>query len=71
MSRYLRRVVIRGAPGQRVRETFQNVQYHPLDEGLVKTIEVYLTRGENRDVLFRSGEVVVLLRFRRPAINEV
>ena len=70
MSRHLRLVVPGGTLGQRIRETFQNMQYHPLEMGLVKTIEVYLTQGENRDVLCRSAEVVVSLRFRL-ATNEV
>ena len=66
MSRYLRRVVPRGAPGHVSKRAD-----HPFDEGLVKTIEVYLTRGENHDLLFRNGEVVVSLRFRRQGTKEV
>ena len=57
MSRHLRRVVSRGTAGQRIRETFQNVQYHPLEKGFVKTVEIYLKLGEDRDVLFRSGGI--------------
>ena len=60
-SRDLRKlVVVKG----RVQETFQNVHFFNLEQQRIKQIEMVLKVDTEREMLFRSGSVVVTLQFR-------
>ena len=61
-SRDLRKIVTKRT--SHVQETFKNVHFLKLEQRRIKRIEIALKVDAEREILFRSGSVVVTLQFR-------
>lgn len=61
----LRIVPIRGKDGDMVTRTYENINYHPVQQKQFSTVELDIRDDTGRRISFERGKVVATLHFRR------